>query len=368
MDEYLALVIDDNSGDRKLIRRLLARVGVSSAVLEADCVAAALAMAGPEPDVIFLDYLLPGRSGLSALPEVREKWPGAAIIMMTGQGDETVAKSAILNGAADYITKNVINQNALQRMVRNGVDAARMKWRLEQQRQDLATFSDVLVHDLKAPMRAVAYLADQIAEDFEAGELKEAGEGLALLKKSALRMQRMVTALHDHIHLDRQEKYENAAVRDLIAGALDALELDIVESGAEVSVEIDPQIDELYCDSPLVSQVLQNLIGNAIKYSGDKAPRVAVQVHLRGSEARFEVIDNGIGIAPEYSKTIFEPFKRAPGLGDVQGSGLGLATCRKLVLRQNGRIWCESVPGEGTTMIFCLPILAVPATATPLSA
>ncbi len=368
MDDYLALVIDDNSGDRKLIRRLLTRVGISSTVLEADGVASALALACPDPDVIFLDYLLPGRSGLSGLPEVRAKWPGAAIIMMTGQGDETVAKSAILSGAADYITKNVINQNALQRMVKNGVDAARMKWRLEQQRQDLATFSDVLVHDLRAPMRAVAYLADQIAEDFEAGELEEAGEGLELLKKSALRMQRMITSLHDHIRLDRQERYENAVIQDLIAGALDALELDVIESGAEVAVDIDPQIDALHCDGPLVSQVLQNLVGNAIKYSGDKAPRIAVTVSLRGSEARFEVTDNGIGIAPEYSKTIFEPFKRAPGLSEIQGSGLGLATCRKLVLRQNGRIWCESVPGEGTTMIFCLPILTAPSTVTPLSA
>lgn len=101
-------------------------------------------------------------------------------------------------------------------------------------------------------------------------------------------------------------------------------------------------------------QILQNLIGNALKYHAARSPRVHVSAEKRNGEWRFAVADNGIGIAPEYQKQIFGVFKRLHGKA-IPGTGIGLAICQRLVERYGGRIWVESQPDQGATFYFTLP-------------
>jgi light-regulated signal transduction histidine kinase (bacteriophytochrome) len=129
------------------------------------------------------------------------------------------------------------------------------------------------------------------------------------------------------------------------------LQATIGETGAQVSSGYLPSIVGYEAQ---LSQLFQNLIGNAIKYRSERPPRVYISAEKHGHEWIFKVRDNGIGIAPEYYKTIFGVFKRLHGK-ETPGTGIGLAICSKVVEHHGGRIWVESKFGEGSEFCFTLP-------------
>ncbi len=350
------LLVDDDASDRKLMKRLLSRNGHVEDFVEYEDAQEALEQEKTRFDAIFIDHNLSGSTGLSFLSEMRDMWPRAAIFLMTGLGDETIAKSAIQEGATDYVSKNHLTAPNLERMLVSGMGEAEKRWRVEQQRIDLATFSEVLVHDFKAPIRAASYLAEQIGEDLDAGQISDVHDGLRLLKKSADQMREMISSLSDHIRLDREIEYARRDADQLVEGARTALALELREASVELDVDIDDDLPAIMCNGPQISQVLQNLIANAVKFSSEDSARVAVRVYGENDRILFEIADTGCGIPKEHLEDIFLPFTRGPGASKVGGTGLGLATCRKIVLRHDGRIWCNSVVGKGTRMFFSLPV------------
>ena len=351
------LVVDDDIGDRKLLRRILGGKEFEANVTEAESAPAALSSESKAFDAIFLDYHLPMTTGLSALATFRETWPRAAVFLMTGQGDEEVAKSAILEGASDYLTKSNINATLLLRLLKDGVESARLRTRLEEQHDDLSTFAEVLVHDFRAPIRAAAYLAQQVEEDLEAGDTVVARHGLTVLQSSAAQMMDMIKSLSDHIRFDRDEAFEAAHPHILVSRALKAIELDITQSKAAVDTTMSIDTPSVLVQPPQIIQVIQNLVANSLKFSGPKSPEITVTVSEdKCGMVMIEVKDKGIGIPQEFRDRIFEPFKRVPGSAEINGTGLGLATCKKVVQRHGGRIWCESEIAAGTTIRFTLPI------------
>lgn len=152
----------------------------------------------------------------------------------------------------------------------------------------------------------------------------------------------------------------NAARED--AGPVDAnavmekvlsnLQQSIEDRGAVVKVGELPTLNmhEIH-----LMQLLQNLVGNAVKYGGERDPKVSVQAVRKESEWLFSVQDNGIGIDPKYKERVFGLFQRLHSSSEYAGTGIGLAICRKIVERYGGRIWVESSLGEGSTFFFALP-------------
>ena len=146
---------------------------------------------------------------------------------------------------------------------------------------------------------------------------------------------------------------------EVYSAALANLNAAIEEAGAEVAHEPLPA---LHADPVQLGQVFQNLISNAIKFRDRQSPRIEVSACRQGAEWTFAVRDNGIGIEAEHAAKIFKAFERLHSQAAYPGSGIGLATCKKIVERHGGRIWMESEPGCGSTFRFTIP---VPATGTP---
>ncbi|EAR52372.1 nineteen domain light and oxygen sensing his kinase [Oceanicola granulosus HTCC2516] len=350
IDPLEILVVDDDDGDRALVRRLLAKGRRPARVHEVRSADAAWAFDAVVPDVVLLDHLLPGDSGLSVLSDLKRRWPRAAFILMTGQGDEDIAKSAIQRGATEYVAKRALDLTALDRLLQNAMAMAELHWRLEEQRRELAIFCDVLVHDLKAPIRAVRTLAEQVAEDLTEGQTGEAMRGHALLGEAAGKLGALVDSLAEHIRFDGDQRWAEVDVADLLASVCWVLRPDIKESGAKVSVDVG--VAQVHGSGPQLEQLLRNLVANALKHGGaDVEVEVAVRESADGLE--MTVSDNGVGVPAHLLERIFEPFSRVTS--DVPGSGLGLATCRKIAERHGGRIWCESRPKEGATFRVILP-------------
>jgi light-regulated signal transduction histidine kinase (bacteriophytochrome) len=150
----------------------------------------------------------------------------------------------------------------------------------------------------------------------------------------------------------------NAALRK----ALTNLEVALRESNAVVTRDELPVAE---ADETQLTQLFQNLIGNAVKFKGAAPPRVHVGVRQADGYWNFSVADNGIGFAPEYAERVFAIFQRLHTRSEYPGTGVGLAICKKIVDRHGGRIWVETEPGKGSTFHFTIPEGAVPPNETP---
>ena len=131
------------------------------------------------------------------------------------------------------------------------------------------------------------------------------------------------------------------------------LTAEIRDSGAVIETD---ELPTTRAEFSLITSLFQNLVGNAIKFRGDKPPRITISVRREGEFWRFAVSDNGIGIEPEYADRIFVIFQRLHDRASYSGTGIGLAMCRKIVEYYGGRIWLETTAGPGTTFCFTLPI------------
>jgi light-regulated signal transduction histidine kinase (bacteriophytochrome) len=169
-------------------------------------------------------------------------------------------------------------------------------------------------------------------------------------------VKRMNSLIRDLLAYSRAGEVPAGKVKELnpeetLQTVLQNLEVTINDVGATITHDPLPLVE---FDDMRLSQIFQNLVANAIKYRGDRIPKVHISAKRAGAETVFSVSDNGIGIDPKYSEQIFGIFKRLHGR-EYEGTGIGLAMCKKIVERHGGRIWVDSKPGEGSTFFFSIP-------------
>lgn len=227
---------------------------------------------------------------------------------------------------------------------------------LRRSNEELEQFAYVASHDLQEPLRKIASFCNLLESRYAEKLDDKAGTYLHYIVDGALRMQALVNdLLHYSRVATRGKEFAPTNTAELLQEALSNLEVALAESEASVTYDTLPQLNG---DRAQLVRLLQNLVGNSVKYRGDEAPRIHVGVVQVGDEWEFSVQDNGIGIAPEYAERIFVIFQRLHTREEYGGTGIGLAVCKKIVERHGGRIWVESQEGAGATFRFTLPCIS----------
>ncbi|GAB3668129.1 PAS domain S-box protein [Halopiger thermotolerans] len=225
--------------------------------------------------------------------------------------------------------------------------------KLEQSNERLERFAYAASHDLQEPLRMVtSYL--QLLEKRYADAFDEDGqEFLEFAVDGAERMREMIDGLLEYSRVEtRGDSFEPTDLNAVVEEVLADLQFSIEESDAEIAVEDLPQLE---ADASQLRQVFQNLLSNAITYSGDEPPQIRIAADRRGNEWVISVEDRGIGIDPDDQDRVFTIFDRLHSRAEYDGTGIGLALCERIVERHGGEIWVDSEPGEGSTFSFTLP-------------
>jgi signal transduction histidine kinase len=358
------LHVEDNQLDAELVAQALRKGGfsVSMVVVQAE---AEFERQLPlhRPDVVIADYNLPQWQGMDALEVLRREGLEIPLILVSGALGDITAVECIKRGATDYVLKDglarlpeavrraLLEKRLLRSRRQAEEDLARKVEELARSNADLEQFAYVASHDLQEPLRMVAAYTQLLAERYR-GKLDEnADKFIGYASEGALRMQSLI---QDLLAFSRVGRNGSGRVDcDAVMGeVLMTLGPAIQESGAVVTHE---KLPEVWANRSQMAQVLQNLVGNAIKFRGKEPPVISVQAEKAGQQWLFSVSDNGIGIAPEYAENIFVVFHRLHARTEYPGNGIGLAICKKIVERNGGKIWVEAQTGHGSVFKFTMP-------------
>lgn len=211
---------------------------------------------------------------------------------------------------------------------------------------DLQKFTSIVAHDLRGPLRRIEAFIGVLKSDFHPALNAEGVDILDRIAKGSARMKLMLDSLLEYSRYNSNAiAGKTANLADVVDDALSAF--DMAALGVDVLVDLKGASD-IKGDPVLLSHVLQNLIGNAVKFRSVQAPVVRIEVAQLDREIRVSVIDNGIGIEARFADKIFDMFYRLHDEEEYEGSGIGLTVCRKIVNDHRGRIWLDTT-GQGET-------------------
>jgi PAS domain S-box-containing protein len=271
--------------------------------------------------------------------------------------EDSIAPIRAANGAVTgmvLVFRDVTPRREAERIKQEAAaQLARHAELLQRTNADLQHFAYAASHDLREPLRTITAYTQLVQLRGRSQLDKDSAECLQFVVSAAGRMSLLIDALLDYSKAGEvtHRSLNALPMEEILASTLGNLNLSIEENQAVVSHDPLPAI---VGDKVHFEQLMQNLIGNALKYRREDVPRVHVAARDLGKEYLFSVSDNGQGIPAQYQMQVFELFKRLHGQ-EYPGTGIGLATCKKLVERYGGRIWVESEVGKGSTFYFTLP-------------
>jgi PAS domain S-box-containing protein len=245
-----------------------------------------------------------------------------------------------------------LNATLEQRVAERTQELLRSNEALRQSNDDLNQFAYAASHDLQEPLRMVALYSQMLQRKYYGKLDADADQYISYVIGGARRMEMLLKDLltYSQTGSSAEGPAETVDFIDVIRKVLLNLQASVEQSGALITWDTIPAV---HAHEVCLVQLLQNLVGNAIKYRGQDAPRIHISAQWREPEYVLSVQDNGIGIEPEYAQQIFKIFKRLHGQ-DYPGTGIGLAICQRIVETYGGRIWVES-KGEGSCFYFTLP-------------
>ena len=363
------LVVDDTPALRVLTRAVLEGTGFEVVGEAGDGLAGVNLAAELRPDLVLLDLAMPVMDGLEALPRLREELPDTKVVIVSGFERRAMENQVVEAGADAYVQKGLppAAMLAVLQSLFPGVptDLApvpaprapepppveSVDERVRALEEDLEELLYVVSHDLSEPVHVVKGFAERLARRVRSDE---EGEFCEFIVDAADRMQQLLDDLLAYARAGRGDlPQELLDCRRVVENVVAGLSTAASRTGARVNVGEMPR--SLVASRLVLTQVLHNLVANALKFT---RPGVAANVRVDavdgGGHVTFRVQDNGIGIDAQQTERVFQPFTRLNSREAYPGSGVGLAICRRLVERSNGRIWVES-DTTGTTFFVELP-------------
>ncbi|HXE63334.1 MAG TPA: ATP-binding protein [Bryobacteraceae bacterium] len=348
------LNVDDYGPGRYARTRILQQAGFL--VLEAATGREAIEIAHAQsPGLILLDVNLPDINGFEVCRIMRQTPRGAGATIVHISASNTLPHHQVtgLEGGADGYLVEPVEPAVLIATVKALLRAREAEEALRRSNKELEQFSYRVAHDLTEPLRTIITHTQLMDAARRVQPLPDTSESMRFVVEAARRMQVFIDGLlaYSRVTHEMGSEARDVDCEQLLSVARADLSAAIQESGASLTHDALPRI----AVTPGFEQVFLNLISNAIKYHRPGvAPEIHIEARADGNEWIFSVRDNGIGIEPRYLDYVFQPFQRLHGR-EIPGSGIGLATVRKIVEANAGSVWVESEPGKGSTFRFRIP-------------
>jgi light-regulated signal transduction histidine kinase (bacteriophytochrome) len=224
---------------------------------------------------------------------------------------------------------------------------------LNRTKEEFREFVSIAVHDLRGPLRAIGASSELLAGITKSAENERALQCLTFIQEGVGQMDSLLRDIADYWHGEgRPLQLREVNMADALGEAERQVSDELRATDAIITHDPLPDVTGDFLE---LAMLLRQLISNSCRFRSKDAPRIHVTSIRQGSEWHFSVRDNGIGFKPSYAGTIFQPFKRLHGK-QYPGSGLGLPLAKRIVEQHGGRMWVDSVPGEGSTFWFSLPV------------
>lgn len=299
------------------------------------------------------------------VPEEKERLSIRLIQRLSGEesgdtGETTVVRKDGNKINIEYSIKKINTDGRVQLLsvIRDITYRKRAEDELNQKTQELIRSNDELEqfayaasHDLQEPLRMVTSYLELLETRYKDKLDQDANEFIGFAVDGSSRMRILIQSLLEYSRVNRIKPFESINLNDLLKVVLQNLSGVIKEQNATVLYD---ELPVIHGDFILISQLFQNLIENAIKFKRDTSPRIFISGKKVNDEYLFSVKDNGIGIKSEYLDRIFVIFQRLNNKAKYPGTGMGLAICKKIVERHNGKIWAESEIDKGSTFYFTI--------------
>ncbi|MBN2506544.1 MAG: response regulator [Verrucomicrobia bacterium] len=319
------------------------------------------------PDLVFVDLKMPGLSGLEVLERIRARDPLMVVIVITGYATVSSAVEAMKKGAFDFLPKPFTPEE-LRLIARRGLEHHRLVQQtiaLRREKEMLReNFAAIVSHELKSPLGAIQQNLYVLTADLE-DKLSE--EQKTLCGRLKIRIDDLVKLIHSWLRVfavdinKLKDTFQPVAVAAVVAKAIESVEPHATRKAIPIESSLAASLPPVLGDEGSLTEVLVNLLGNAVKYSFPDHP-VRVRAEAQGTVVVLAVADTGVGIAREDLPHLFQDFARGQTQPEgAGGCGLGLAISRRIVEVHGGSIGVESEPGKGSTFTIRLPVAAPPA-------
>lgn len=365
------MLVDDTPANLGLLEEILRSQGYRVVAFPRGAMALRAAAANP-PDLILLDVMMPEMDGFEVCRHIKEneRLNEIPVIFISALDDADSKVRAFAAGGVDYVSKPFNEAEVLARVAAH-LRLHRQQMEIESQKRqvedslerlrDLEAQRDqlvhMIVHDMRSPLMGILGFAELLLEDLRTAGQERLAESALELMNSGRKLQNMINLLLDISRMESNQmplEPEHCDLRDIVASALSSLGALLMES----TVHYEPPQNPVaaYCDPEIARRCVENLVANAIKFTGN-AGSVCIKLTGEPGSAKLGVADSGPGIPPEYVSRIFEKFTQVAARkeGRNVSTGLGLAFCKLAVEAQGGRIGVESVEGEGSTFWFTVP-------------
>ena len=356
------LLVEDNDTHAHLIKRYLKKTSVLEMDLDhvTNLQSAFERFHSQDIDIVLLDLSLPDSEIDDTLPRMIGKHPEVPIIVLTSLDDVDFATRAVGQGAQDFLVKAEFNGPMLIRAITYAIERKKTQERLESYAAELESsnaqlqgFAHTVAHEVKSPLTVVSACLQMLAEKYRE---TLADEDWELVEDTSTAIHGLTTMVADLLEFSQigseRPSFEDVDMEAAFYHSYVCLRPAIKETHAVITHDPLPSVQG---NEVQLRQLLLNLIGNAIKYCDKEHPEVHISAEEGESDWTFRIQDNGLGIQEDDKNRIFDAFVRLQSQRQIQGSGIGLAFCKRIIENHEGKLWVESEPGKGSTFYFEIP-------------